>query len=109
MLLEILLVGSLILNGFQFQERGELVQSNKQLQQVTTEQNDLINQHYIDVDKLEEELVQTQKAREEIYARSEERAVELEKLRSTNVSVSVYLNQDIPAELVEHLQDNSKD
>jgi len=108
-MIELLLVLSLLGNGAQFYDRGGLEHSNEQLQQVVVEKDNLIGRHYVELDKIEAQLSEAESAREEIFARSEERAIELEKLRNRSVGVADYLNETIPSELVEHLQTYSTD
>lgn len=108
-MLEIILVLSLLGNGFLLKEQGELGQNNKQLQQVVVEQESLIGERYHEIGKLEEKLVEVERNREAIFTKSEERAVELEKLRNTSVVVNNYLNQTIPSGVVEHLQTYRED
>ena len=108
-MIEFLLLLSLLGNGVQAYDRGGLKQSNEQLQQVVVEKDNLIGKHYVELDEIEERLNETQRAREEIFTRSEERAVELEKLRNSSVGVDSYLDETIPIELVEHLQAYSED
>lgn len=107
-MIEILLVLSLLGNGWLFYDKGELEHSNEQLQQVVEEQNNLIGEHYVKVGELEEQLGKAEVERERIITESSKRAIELEKLRNRDSSVDSYLNERIPASVVEHLQAHSK-
>jgi len=108
-MLEILLILSLLGNGWLLQDSGELAQSNKQLQEVVSGQRALIGGAYNEIGKLEKELIKVERVREEIFAQSEERSIELEELRNSNTTVDDYLNQTVPASVVEHLQAYSED
>ena len=108
-MLEILLILSLLGNGWLLQERGERGQGSEQMQQVILQQEELIEGKYSEITKLEKQLVKVEIAREEIFTKSEERSVELEKLRNSNTDVDTYLNQRIPPAMVEHLRSYSED
>lgn len=103
-MLEILLILSLFGNGWLLQDSGELTQSNKQLQEVVSGQRALIGGAYNEIGKLEKELIKVERVREEVFAKSEARGIELEELRNSNIIVDDYLDQAVPASVVEHLQ-----
>lgn len=108
-MLEVLLILALFGNGFLLQERGEMEHSNKQMQQIIVEKDKLLGSKYHEVATLEGQLVKVESAREEIFAESEKRGIELEELRNSSVVVTDYLDQAIPASVVEHLQAYSAD
>lgn len=109
MIVEVLLILSLLGNGWLLQDRGEIEQNNKQLQQTVVEQEGLLGETYERVTELNKKLVSVESAREEIFTKSEERSIELEKLRNSIPDVDTYLNQRIPPAMVEHLRSYSED
>lgn len=108
-MLEILLILSLIGNGWLMQDRGEIEQNNKQLQQTIVDQENLLGESYERTTELNKKLISVEIAREEIFTKSEKRSIELEKLRNSVPDVDTYLNQRIPPAMVEHLQSYSED
>lgn len=108
-MLELLLVLSLLGNGWQFYDKGSIEQSNKQLEQVVIEQEELIEEYYSEKGYLKEKLIEAEREREKIYSRSEERARELEELRNSVPVVRSYLDEQIPESVVEHLRSYRKD
>ena len=108
MILELLLVVSLLGNGWQAYDSGELSQSNKQLSQVVEEQSALINQHYVDIGNYEEAIIETEREIQELSASQSKQSLAMEKLRNRNPTVSDYLATEVPDELVRLLQASDK-
>jgi ferredoxin-fold anticodon binding domain-containing protein len=108
-MLELILILSLLGNGWLLQERGEMEQGSEQMQQVILQQEELIGGKYSEITELEKQLVKVEIAREEIFTESEERSIELEKLRNSIPDVDTYLNQRIPPAMVEHLRSYRED
>lgn len=109
MLLEILLVVSLLGNGYQAMDNGKLSQSNKQLSQVVEEQDALIGEHYVKIGDYQEAIVEVEGVIKRIEADSAKKDIELEVLRYTNTDVRDYLRAEVPQSLADLLQASDQD
>ena len=108
-MIEILLLIALGLNGWQFNDNGELSHSNKQLSQTVIEQSELLDRYYEKIGDYEAATIVAEQEIKDLYRESETQAVELEKLRNTDPSVDGYLREEIPMGLVGILQASSTD
>lgn len=103
-MIELLLVFSLLGNGWQFYEGGKAEQSNTQLvAQIKQNETDLKGFYKARVNH-EAIMVKVERDRKNNAQRSEDHAVELERLRNRNTSVDNFLDMEIPPDLVLHIK-----
>jgi Tfp pilus assembly protein PilO len=103
-MIEILLVLSLLGNGWQFYEGGKTDQSNIQLvAQIKQNETDLegFYKERVNHDAI---MVKVERDRKNNAQRSEDHAVELERLRNSNSDVNSFLELEIPSDLVLHIK-----
>lgn len=109
MLLEAILVVSLITNGWQFFQQGELSHSNEQLVQTINGQEKSLSMCYVERGVYERSLGEVEGERDEAYRRSKDQAVELERLRNSNPTVNEFMELELPQDLAKHLRSRSSD
>ena len=104
MILELILLGSLGINGWQFFDRGELSHSNKQLTETVKNQDELIKTHVTEIKDHEENTRKANEVRQGIERRYADQSVQLEKLKVRDSSSRDFLDSELPSGIIELLQ-----
>lgn len=100
-MLEIILILSLGANGWLIYDKGENEQSLQQIEQQLKESTNLVDTYYAQIKSTESSFAQAKEELQNLHKLSTEQTIALEELRHSNSSVRTYLQQSIPAELVE--------
>jgi parvulin-like peptidyl-prolyl isomerase len=108
-MLEIILLISLGINGWQAHGNGELSQNNKQLSQTVVEQSELVDKYYGKIGDYAAAALVTEKEIKHLYSDNQAKAIEMEKLRNSDTVVASYLRAEIPDGLILILQASDED